>query len=125
MLTSTLSADQWWIPALVSGLTLGAAAQSMAIKKRDKLIALSVPLAVAVSIALGSAARGYEGRTPLVLYTAAMIIMLILRLVFAGYISRQLALQRAGKPTEEVTRKQNTIFLLTFLATLVLVAFIL
>ncbi|MCX4808068.1 MULTISPECIES: hypothetical protein [unclassified Streptomyces] len=124
MLTSNLSAGQWWIAALVSGLALGLAAQSMTTTPRDRLIAWSLPLVGAVSIAGGSAARGYAGRTPLVLYTATMIILVILRIVFAGYVTRQLDLKRAGKPMEDMSRGQTFVFLLAFLAALIGVAYL-
>ncbi|MET9610987.1 hypothetical protein ABZZ17_38880 [Streptomyces sp. NPDC006512] len=123
MLTSQLSASQWWIAALVSGLALGLAAQSMATTPRDRLIAWSLPLVGAVSIAGGSGARGYTDRTPLVLYTATMVILVVLRIVFAGYVTRQLDLKRQGKPMEELSRGQTLVFLLAFLATLIGVAY--
>jgi drug/metabolite transporter (DMT)-like permease len=125
VLTSSLSPGQWWIAAVLSGAALAVAAQSMATTRRDKLIAVSLPLAGAVSIALASAARGYEGPMPLVLYTATMIVLVVLRIVFAPYIARQLRLKRAGRPMEEVTRKQSWIFLVVFVVTLVGVAFVL
>ena len=125
MLTSTLSAGQWWIAAVASGIALAVAAQSMATTTRDKLIAISLPLVGAVGIVLSSAARRYEERTPLVLYTATMIILVILRIIFAKYITRQLDLKRSGKSMEEMTGKQTAIFFFAFVATLIFVAFIL
>ncbi|MEF2528974.1 MULTISPECIES: hypothetical protein [Streptomyces] len=124
MLTSNLSAVQWWIAALVSGLALGLAAQSMTTTPRDRLIAWSLPLVGALSIAGGSAVRGYTDRTPLVLYTATMIILVVLRIVFAAYITRQLDLKREGKPMEDLSRGQTLVFLLVFLATLIAVAYL-
>ncbi|WP_175408493.1 hypothetical protein [Streptomyces sp. TRM64462] len=125
MLTSTLSADQWWIAALVSGIALAVAAQSMATTRRDKAIAMSLPLVGAVGIVIHSAARGYEDRTPLVLYTATMLVLVILRIVFARYITRQLELKRSGRPMEDMTGKQTAIFFFAFVAALVGVAFVL
>ncbi|WP_137994062.1 hypothetical protein [Streptomyces vilmorinianum] len=125
MLTSTLSTGQWWVAAIVSGIALALAAQSMATTTRDKLIAVSLPLVGAVGIVLNSAARGYEGRTPLVLYTATMIVLVVLRILFAPYVSRQLALKRSGKPMEDMTGKQTALFFLAFVATLISVAFLL
>lgn len=116
MLTSTLSVPQWWIAAVVAGAALAVAAQSTATTAKDKLIAVSIPLVCGGFIVLASAVHGYQGRTPLVLYTAAMIILVVLRIVFAGYISRQLALKRSGKPMEEMTGKQTAIFLSALLA---------
>lgn len=125
MLTSTLTTTaQWWVAAVVSGLALAVAAQSMATTARDRVIAASLPLVGAAAIAVNSAMRGYEGRLPLLLYTATMVILVILRCLFAGYVKRQLALKRSGEPMDEVTGKQKAIFLLTFTATLALVAFV-
>ncbi|MEF3115067.1 hypothetical protein [Streptomyces chrestomyceticus] len=123
MLTSTLSETQWWVAAIVSGFALAVAAQSMATTARDKLIAASLPLAGAIAIGLSSAAHGYTDTLPLLLYTTTMIILVILRLLFAKYINRQLALKRSGKPMENLSGKQTAIFLLAFMTTLVLVSF--
>ncbi|MFJ7057933.1 hypothetical protein ACIQVA_09300 [Streptomyces microflavus] len=63
-------------------------------------------------------------RTPLVLYTATMIVLVILRIVFARYITHQLDLKRAGKPMEELSRGQTFVFLIASLAALIGVAFL-
>jgi len=124
MLTSHLSAGQWWIAAIVSGLALGLAAQSMATPLRDRLIAWSLPLVGALAIVGRASAQGEVDRTPLVLYTATMIVLVILRIVFARYITRQLDLKRAGKPMEELSQGQTFVFLIAFLAALIGVAFL-
>ncbi|MFF9506955.1 hypothetical protein ACF1BU_06055 [Streptomyces sp. NPDC014724] len=125
MLTSTFSVTEWWMAAVVSGIALAVAAQSMATTRRDKLIAVSLPLVGAVCIAVNSAARGYTGPTPLMLYTATAMGLAVLRVIFAKYVRRQLDLKHAGKPMEVATGKQTAIFLLTFAAVVMAMAVIL
>ncbi|WP_405687076.1 hypothetical protein [Streptomyces sp. NBC_00057] len=125
MLTSTFTVTEWWTVAVVSGIALAVAAQSMATTRRDKLIAVSLPLVGAACIAVNSLARGYTGLTPLMLYTATAMGLAVLRVIFAKYVKRQLDLKHAGKPMEEATGKQTAIFLLTFAAVVMAMAVIL
>lgn len=62
MLTSHLSAGQWWIAAIVSGLALGLAARSTATALRDRLIAWSLPPVGALAIAGRAGAQGEVDR---------------------------------------------------------------
>ncbi|MGW2564030.1 hypothetical protein ACWCXB_33390 [Streptomyces sp. NPDC001514] len=122
MLTSTFSVTEWWMAAIVSGIALALAARSTAITKREKLIATSVPLVLCAFMALSPSARGDEEPTPLMLYTLTALTLSILRVVFSRYFTRQLDLKRSGKPMEEMTGKQVTVFFATFVAVAVCIA---
>jgi hypothetical protein len=113
MLTTHFSLTHWWIAAIVAGIALAAAVQSLATKTRDKLIAAaSVVLATGLYTALRGSGDG--ARQALQLFILGALPLAILRLVFAGYLGRQLALQRSGQPMEEMTGKQIAIFLAAF-----------
>jgi hypothetical protein len=124
MLTPDMSIVQWWIFAIVSGVALGVAAMSLATTRARKLGSFLVPFAGALSIAGNSLARGYSGKEPLFLFTLCALTLVVLRLIYARWINRQMALHRAGEPADEVTRKQIAFFLLVWVAVTVLVAFL-
>ncbi|MFI1735705.1 hypothetical protein ACH40E_42265 [Streptomyces acidicola] len=125
MLTSTFSVTDWWIAAIVSGIALALAVQSMVTTKRDKLKAVLLPLAGAACIVLSSAVNGYEGKTPLMLFTATMLGLTFTRIIFAGYIRRQVELVRSGKPMKELTGVQAVLFFVTFTAVVAAMAVVL
>lgn len=118
MLTAHFTLTHWWIAAILSGLALAAAVQSMATKPRDKLIAtVSVLLATALYTALRGSGDG--ARQALQLFILGTLPLAVLRLVFAGYLRRQLALKHSGQPMEEMTGKQIAIFFASFVAVVV------
>ncbi|GGZ72710.1 hypothetical protein [Streptomyces bluensis] len=125
MLTSTFSVTDWWIAAIVSGIALALAVQSMVTTKRDKLKAVLLPLVGAACMVVSSAAKGYEGKTPLMLFTATMLGLALTRVIFAGYIRRQVDLVRSGKPMKELTGTQAVLFFLTFTAVVATMAVVL
>ncbi|MFE7458002.1 hypothetical protein [Streptomyces sp. NPDC057554] len=114
MLTSSFSTLHWWTAAALSGVVLAAAAQFLATTTKGRLLAALLPLVGAVSVILNSAARGYEEKAPLVLYTATALGLSLCRVVFSKYLRRQRELVRSGKSMEQVTGKQTALFLLTF-----------
>ncbi|MEW2397408.1 hypothetical protein [Streptomyces sp. NPDC046862] len=118
MLTAHFTLTHWWIAAILSGLALAAAVQSMATKPRDKLIAtVSVLLATALYTALRGSGDG--ARQALQLFILGTLPLAVLRLVFAGYLRRQLALKHSGQPMQEMTGKQIAIFFASFVAVVV------
>ncbi|MFJ7772349.1 hypothetical protein ACIQ1J_29165 [Streptomyces sp. NPDC097107] len=124
MLTPDMSVTQWWVFAVVSGVALALAAQSLAATTAQRISSVLVPLAGAVAVVGQSAARGYEGKQPLFLFTLVALVLVILRLVYGRYLARQMALYRAGESADEVTKRQLAVFLLAFVAAAVLVAFL-
>ncbi|MFJ3224055.1 hypothetical protein ACIPJS_11865 [Streptomyces sp. NPDC086783] len=118
MLTTHFSLTHWWIAAIVSGLALAVAMQSLADKTRDKLIAAS---AVTVATALYTALRasGQGAQQALQLFISGTLSLAILRLLFAGWLRRQRALKHAGQPMEELTGKQIAVLLATWVAVIV------
>ncbi|MFJ8946459.1 hypothetical protein ACIRG4_25055 [Streptomyces sp. NPDC102395] len=122
MLTSHFSQTHWWIAAFVAGTAVAVAFQFLATEKKDKWKVIILPLGAALGIGLDMAVRGYEGSTPLQLYTAAMLSLALTRVVFARYIGRQVALARSGQPTEQPTRGQIVIFTVTLIAIIMAIA---
>ncbi|MFB7087009.1 hypothetical protein [Streptomyces sp. NPDC056296] len=122
MLTSQFSRVDWWIAAFVAGTAAAVAFQSLILEKKNKWKVIVLPLGSAVGIALDSAVRNYEGNTPLALYTVAMLGLALTRVVFAGYIGRQIRLARSGQPVEEPTRRQIALFILTLMAVILAIA---
>ncbi|UYQ60434.1 hypothetical protein [Streptomyces peucetius] len=114
--TSTFSTTEWWIASVVSGIALAVAMQSLVITRRHKLMMVLPPLAGAAFIVLSSAARGHEGETPLMLFTATALGLAIMRLVFAVHLRRQMELVRSGQPMKQLTVLQVVIFFLAFAA---------
>ncbi|MGH3311511.1 MAG: hypothetical protein ACRDP3_13155 [Streptomyces sp.] len=118
MFTAHFSLTHWWIAAIVSALALAFAVQSLATKTRDKLIAAaSVVLATALYTALRGSGDGAQ--QALQLFILGALPLAILRLVFAGWLRRQLALKHAGQPMEELTGKQMATLLATFVAAVI------
>jgi lysylphosphatidylglycerol synthetase-like protein (DUF2156 family) len=115
VLTDHFSLTHWWIAAVLSGLTLAVAVQSLAVKTRDKLIAAG---SVALVTGLYTLARGSGdgAQQALQLFILGTLPLAILRLVFAGYLRRQLARKRSGQPMEALTGKQQAVFFATYIA---------
>lgn len=122
---SAFSITEWWVAAIVSGIVLALALQSLATKRRDKLKLLLPPLGAAAYLVLASARRGYEAETPLALFTATALGLASTRVIFAGYLRRQLERARSGKPMKRATVPQVVLFLLTFAAVVMSMAVLL
>lgn len=118
MFTAHFTLAHWWIAAILSGLALTAAVASLVTKAKGKLVA-----AACVMLAMGmyAALSGWEdgARQALQLFVLGTLPLAALRLVFAGYLKRQLSLKRSGQPTEDMTGKQITIFLAAFVAVVI------
>ncbi|MBH5129395.1 hypothetical protein RVN83_15440 [Streptomyces sp. PU10] len=123
MLTSHFSHTAWWIAALVAGAVAALAFQSLIWEKKHRWAAIVFPAGGALGIVLDSALRGYEGDTPLQLFTVAMLGLALTRVVFAGYIRRQYELVRAGQPVQEVTWRHVAAFVTTLMAIMLGIAF--
>ncbi|MFE7352427.1 hypothetical protein ACFU8Q_04300 [Streptomyces sp. NPDC057543] len=116
MLTSHFSRTDWWIAAFVAGTAAAVAFRALIFEKKNRWKAILPPLGAGLSIALGSAARGIEGNTPLQLYTAAMLGLALTRVVFAGYIRRMMEQARSGQPVQPPKAWQSMVFVLTLMA---------
>jgi hypothetical protein len=115
MLTAHFTLTHWWIAAIVSGLALALAVASLARQTGDKLIAAaSVLIATGLYTALRESGEG--AHQALQLFILGTWPLVILRLVFAGWLRRQMALKRAGQPMEELTGKEIAIFFAAFVA---------
>ena len=123
MLTSHFSRTDWWIAAFVAGTAAAVAFQSLILERRNKWKVAVLPLGAALAIGLDSAARGYEGNTPLELYTLGMLGLALTRVVFARYIGRQIGRARSGEPVEVPTAGQITVFVITLMAIMLAIAF--
>ncbi|MER8047707.1 hypothetical protein [Streptomyces sp. NPDC094032] len=125
MLTSSLPVEGWWAVAVLSGTALGIAAASLTVTWKHRIASLAVPVATAAGMAGQAAARGYEAKEALFLFTLLSLTLTVMRLVFAPWITRQRALQRAGVQPDGNVRKQTAVFLATFVAVLIAVGFLL
>ncbi|MEU6222436.1 hypothetical protein [Streptomyces sp. NPDC047042] len=122
MLTSHFSRADWWIAAVVAGTAAAVAFQSLILERKNKWKVVVLPLGAALAIGLDSAARQYEGNTPLMLYTLGMLGLALTRVVFARYIGRQIGRARAGEQVEIPTPGQITIFVVTLMAIMLAIA---
>lgn len=87
MSTVPFSLTHWWIAAIVSGLALAWAVQSLATKTKTKLImAAVVTLGTALYMALRASVDGTQ--QALQLYIVAALPMAICRLIFARWLRR-------------------------------------
>lgn len=125
MLTSSFTTTHWWIAAIVSGVCLALAAQFLATSTKGRLLTALLPLAGAAAVIGDSAARDYEGDTPLVLYTATMLGLTLCRIIFTGYLRRQREVMLSGKPMEPITGRQSVLFFITFTAVVMAMAVLL
>ncbi|WP_330290303.1 hypothetical protein [Streptomyces sp. NBC_00576] len=117
MLTSHFSRTEWWIAAIVAGLALAAAMQSLIPAKKDKWKALLPPVGAAVFIALSTRTSPDDGENQaLMLFTATALSLAITRVIFTGFIRRQMELARSGQSMEKPTPRQTAVFLFTFAA---------
>lgn len=117
MLTSHFSRTEWWIAAIVAGLALAAAMQSLIPAKKDKWKAALPPVGAAAFVALSTRTSPDDGENQaLMLFTATALGLAITRVIFTGFIRRQLELARSGQPMEKPTPRQTAVFLLTFTA---------
>jgi len=117
VLTSHFSRTEWWIAAIVAGLALAVAIQSLVPARKDKWKAVLPPVGAAVFIVLSTRTSPDDGEnTALTLFTAMALGLSITRVVFTRYIGRQLELVRSGQPMESPTSRQTAVFLLTFAA---------
>jgi hypothetical protein len=115
VLTSHFSRTEWWIAAIVAGLALAVAIQSLVPARKDKWKAVLPPVGAAVFIVLSTRMSPDDGEnTALMLFTAMALGLSITRVVFTRYIGRQLELVRSGQPMESPTSRQTAVFLLTF-----------
>ncbi|MDQ0930126.1 hypothetical protein [Streptomyces turgidiscabies] len=117
MLTSHFSRTEWWIAAIVAGLALAVAIQSLVPARKDKWKAVLPPVGAAVFVVLSTRTSPDDGEnTALMLFTAMALGLSITRVIFTRYIGRQLELVRSGQPMESPTSRQTAVFLLTFAA---------
>ncbi|RST16526.1 hypothetical protein E2C00_17155 [Streptomyces sp. WAC05374] len=120
MLTAHFTLTHWWIAALASGLALAAAVQSLATTTRHRLVAAaSVLLATGLYTVLRGTGDG--ARQALQLFVLGTLPLAVLRVLFAGYLRRQLALQRSGRPVEDMTGRQMAVFGAAFAAVVICV----
>ncbi|MFF7872398.1 hypothetical protein ACFZCT_39065 [Streptomyces qaidamensis] len=118
MLTAHFTLTHWWIAAIVAGLALAAAVQSLATRPRDKLIA-AVSIVGATGLYTALRGSGEGARQALQLFILGTLPLAILRLLFAGYLRRQLALKRSGQAMEDITGRQQAIFFAAFVAVVI------
>jgi hypothetical protein len=101
----------------VAGLALAVAIQSLVPAKKDKWKAVLPPVGAAVFIALSTRTSPDDGEnTTLMLFTATALGLAITRVVFTGFVRRQLELVRSGQSMEKLTGRQTAVFFLTFAA---------
>lgn len=123
MLTSHFSRTEWWIAAIVAGLALAVAIQSLVPERKHKWKAVLPPVAGAVFVALSTKTLPDNGENQaLMLFTASALALAITRVIFTRYIRRQLDLARSGQPMEKTTHRQTAVFLFTFAAVVAAIA---
>ncbi|MEH0424129.1 hypothetical protein [Streptomyces sp. B21-083] len=117
MLTSHFTRTEWWIAALVAGLALAVAIQSLLPERKHKWLAVLPPVGGAVVIGLSTKASPDDGgNTALMLFTAMALGLAITRVVFTRFVGRMMEQARSGQPIEKLTGRQTAVFLLTFAA---------
>ncbi|WP_055532250.1 hypothetical protein [Streptomyces graminilatus] len=115
MLTSHFSHTDWWIAAIVAGLALALAMQSLIPERRHKWKALLPPIAAGAFTGLSTNPDDGENMA-LMLFTATALGLAITRVIYTRFVRRMMEQIRAGQPVERATPKQTAIFLLTFAA---------
>jgi hypothetical protein len=125
MPTAEFSVASLWILAVVSGVALAVALQSMVDTRRGRLVAVAAPLAGAAFVLLNSAVRGFEEGMPLKLYTLTALGLAAQRIIFAGFIKRLYERHRAGQPIEKLTGWQTTLFFVSFVVVVAVLAVVL
>ncbi|WP_329457309.1 hypothetical protein [Streptomyces sp. NBC_01497] len=125
MLTPDMSDTGWSLFAVLAGLALGVAGMTMATTRgRQWALLLLPPLAGFAAAAFQSTVDGDSGREVSYLFTLAALDLVVLRLVYAPWMKRQLALYREGRPVTVVGARQISVFLLLFAAVTAAVAFL-
>ncbi|KUN25461.1 hypothetical protein AQJ23_16395 [Streptomyces antibioticus] len=122
MLTSDLSTTGWGILALLSGAAVAVATMTLAAKPWHYVIAVLVPVVMALS--LWGRAGDLDNTQLLSLYTTICLTLVVLRLVYAPWFTRNLRLRREGKPMTNATTGQSVAFIFVFIATFIGVAFL-
>ncbi len=117
MLTRTLPPEQWWIGAVISGIALMIAIHPIATNAKKKLFLPLMPLAGGAFLFIDTA--GDESAYPVVWFTVIMLTFVVLRIIFAPYLSRQFALVRSGQQMQPLTGRQNAVFWCAFLVIMV------
>ncbi|MFE6199291.1 hypothetical protein [Streptomyces sp. NPDC057838] len=124
MLSEHFTLTHWWITAGLSALALAATVASLPSKPRDRLIA-GVAVVLATAFYCLGRTRGEGTEQALQLYILGTAPLAILRWVFGGWLGRQLALARAGEPTEELKGRHTALFLAAFVAVVAAIAILL
>lgn len=117
MLTRTLPPEQWWIGAVISGVAFVVAIYPIATTAKKKLLLPLVPLAGGAFLFFDTA--GDESAYPVVWFTVIMLTFVVLRIIFAPYLSRQFALVRSGQQMQPLTGRQGAVFWCAFLVIMV------
>jgi len=124
MLTPDMSTAQWWLLALASGAALGWAVMTLAARPSHRVVAVCVPLVMAAALWGDVRVREYDERQLLFDYTLVCLTLVILRLVYAPWFTRNLRLRREGRPMENAPTRHAVLFPFVFIATAVGVAFL-
>ncbi|MET8982988.1 hypothetical protein ABZX85_46185 [Streptomyces sp. NPDC004539] len=126
MLTENLSTTGWWVLALVSGAALGLASLTLADRRKPahRIIVVAVPGSMGLFLWAQARFGDLEGRQALFFYTLICLSLVILRAVYHPWFRRQFRLRDAGEPMENATTPQVFLFLFSFVATFVGVAFL-
>jgi len=122
MLTEDMSTTGWGILALLAGAAVAVAAMTLAARPWHYAVAALVPVAMALS--LWGRAGGLGDTQLLSLYTALCLTLVVLRLVYAPWFTRNLRLRREGKPMRNAATGQVVVFFFVFVATFIGVAFL-
>ncbi|MFJ9581815.1 hypothetical protein ACIRQF_36195 [Streptomyces sp. NPDC101191] len=124
MLIPDLSTTGWWAFAIVSALALWIAVASMTTTRRHKLASVAVPTVLLVGGYAQSAARGYESKEAAFVITLIALTLVIMRIIFAGWLTRQKKRQEAEEPVDDHVGRQTAVFVGTFVVVLVGVGFL-
>ncbi|WP_017537252.1 hypothetical protein [Nocardiopsis halophila] len=105
-----------WALALVAGVACATAMASLASDRKRVLLAVAFPLFIAGSLFLKTAGgRLQDGGTALRIFISALMVMVLVRLVFARWFREQKKRYEAGYPPP-----QPTFLNLTLVTTVVL-----
>ncbi|QNP71885.1 hypothetical protein IAG44_22375 [Streptomyces roseirectus] len=126
MLTEHLSMTGWWILAVASGAALGLASLTLADRRKPahRVIGVLVPGGMALYLWAQASFSSLDSGQALFFYTLISLSLVILRAVYHPWFKRQFRLRDAGEPMENATTPQVLLFMASFVATFVGVAFL-
>lgn len=109
MLTPDMSLTDWGILALVSGALLALATMTLAAKPIHYVVAVLVPVAPALLLWNDIRGSDWDERQLRQIYSTICLTLVVMRLLYAPWFTRQLRRRRRGEPMPDPTTLQVTV----------------